>query len=186
MGQTVRHVGRLSVAHALWYARQVAEAIGELHRNEWRHGDVKPDNIMVAAGGHATLFDLGFASHPRVAPLTADQLLHGTLAYAAPELFTSRCSAGPASDVYSLGVSLYELITGNLPFNYAKSSRMAEAHLREIPPSPRTHLPQLPRSICQLLQRMLAKDRARRPYFQDELVCQLTRLEIEVLGLRVL
>lgn len=184
IGHALRQAGHFSLAHAVWYTRQVAEAIAELHRNCWLHGDVKPDNIFVTIGGHATLFDLGFASHPKHAAHNSKRLLRGTLAYAAPELFTSTHRAGPASDVYSLGISLHEQLTGKLPFAHSANARLIEAHLREVPPSPKTDLPHIPRSICSLLKSMLAKDPLRRPHSVDELVPELIRLEIDVLAMR--
>jgi serine/threonine-protein kinase len=185
-GATVRHaidaVGPLVIPQSLWIARQVAEALAEMHRCCLLHCDVKPSNLFVTEAGHATLFDLGFAT-PWDRCATAPSVeLRGTLAYIAPEMLTSTTAVGPWSDVYSLGVTLFEMLTGRLPFTQGSPARMAESHLREIPPSPRTFVPQLPRSVARLLRRMMAKDPSRRP--TDDLVDTLMRLEIETFGLR--
>jgi serine/threonine-protein kinase len=185
-GATVRQaidaVGPLAIPQALWIARQVAEALAEMHRSCLLHCDVKPSNILVTESGHATLFDLGFAT-PCDRGATAPAVeLRGTLAYIAPEMLTSKTAMGPWSDIYSLGVTLFEMLTGRLPFTQDSPARLAESHLREIPPSPRTFVPQLPRSIARLLRRMMAKDPSRRP--TDDLIETLMRLEIETFGLR--
>lgn len=185
-GATVRHaidaMGPLVIPQSLWIARQVAEALAEMHRCCLLHCDVKPSNIFVTEAGHATLFDLGFATPWDRCETTPAVDLRGTLAYIAPEMLTSTTAMGPWSDVYSLGVTLFEMLTGRLPFTHESPARLAESHLREVPPSPRTFVPQLPRSIARLLRRMMAKEPSRRP--TDDLVETLMRLEIETFGLR--
>lgn len=189
-GATVRQalngVGPMTVPQALWVGRQISEALEALHGVDLVHCDVKPANIFVAVTGHATLFDLGFttkasASNPITRPKTAPAGLRGTLSYLAPEMLTSSTAAGPWSDTYSLGVTLFEMLTGRLPFSHTDPARMAEAHLRDVPPSARTHLPHLPRAVAQLIDRMLAKNPLRRP---DDVTDQLRRLEIETFSLR--
>lgn len=185
-GATVRRaidaVGPLVIPQALWIARQVAAALAEMHRCRLLHCDVKPSNIFVTETGHATLFDLGFATSWEGCPKAPAVDLRGTLAYIAPEMLTSTTALGPWSDVYSLGVTLFEMLTGRLPFTQDSPARMAQSHLRDIPPSPRTFVPQLPRSVARLLRRMMAKEPSRRP--TDDLVETLMRLEIETFGLR--
>jgi len=177
-------IGRMPIPHALWMARQVCEGLTAAHHDGWIHGDVKPANVHVSMDGHATLIDLGCAHRADSADADTKLLLNGTIDYVAPERLTSRHQSTSASDVYSLGISLFEMLTGRLPFNANRPARMAEAHLREIPPSPRTFVPQIPRPVAQLLQRMLAKDTARRPHVAEELPAALRRLEIETFDLR--
>jgi len=187
-GNTLEHVlrehGPVVMPHALWVARQVADALGVLHREGWRHGDVHPKNISLAYGGHAMLCDLGCAMPLGHECRDLDRALTGTFGYMAPEQFTSRVAVGAASDVYSLGVTLFELLCGRPPFAAADPAQLTEYHLRATPPSIRTWLPQAPRSLAQGLTRMLAKDPARRPSTSGELQSLLTRLEIETFALR--
>jgi serine/threonine protein kinase len=170
---------RLAAPQALWIARQIGEALAALHGRGWRHADVKPDNILVARSGHATLVDLGFAQpiHERTGDETDHSLL-GTFAYLAPELFTNSVRLSAAADVYSLGVSLYEMLTGRLPFLETDPTELAVAHLQQIPPDPRHFAPLHSPRIGWLLRRMLAKEPLRRPETR-ELISLLAELEVE-------
>lgn len=176
----------LAVSSALWVARQVAEALLALHTAGWLHGDVKPSNVHVAASGHVTLLDLGFAR--RIGPhLDAHAVpwdaLHvaGTPAYAAPEIHQARPDADSASDIYSLGVMLYEMLTGRWPFETLDARQLAAAHCHEAPPDPREWVPHVPARIARLLLRMLAKPTDGRP-LTAELVEKLIDLEIATFG----
>ncbi len=184
LAKVLRDHGPVVMPHALWVARQVADALGALHCEGWRHGDVHPKNISVAYGGHAMLCDLGCAMPLGHECRDLDRALTGTFGYMAPEQFTSRVAVGAASDVYSLGVTLFELLCGRPPFAAADPAQLTEYHLRATPPSIRTWLPHAPRSLAQALTRMLAKDPARRPSTSGELQSLLTRLEIETFALR--
>ncbi len=187
-GATVSDVlhtaGFFACAQALWVIRQVADALAAVHAQGWLHGDIKPDNMYLSPQGHATLFDFGMATPQNQAGELHDRRLAGTLAYCAPEQFTSRLRIGPASDVYSLGISLFELLTGQRPFLDDEPSKLVESHLQRIPPSPRTHLPHLPREVAACVNRMLAKDPDRRPTTDGELQSLLLHLEIQSFSLR--
>ncbi len=175
-----------AVPQALWVARQVADGLTALHQHGWLHLDVQAGNVMVDAAGHATLFDYGF-SVPIAAAGTGRRNgvpLMTTLAYTAPERLTSSSAASPAADVYSLGVLLFEMLTGHLPFGNTSPGRTVKAHLRHVPPSPRSFAPELPRSVSQLVTRMLSKQPERRPALAAELLPELLRLEADTLFLR--
>lgn len=176
---------RLVCPRALWIARQLAEGLGALHSAGWIHGDLKPENILISPHGHVTLLDLGFARGHTSATRDGNGALMGTLQYAAPESFITSRREDPRSDIYSLGVTLHEMLTGRLPFDDDDPSHLVNAHLAQIPPNPRRLVPQLPRSVHQLLQRILAKDPMRRPQSARELVAWLMKLEIESFGLQM-
>jgi serine/threonine-protein kinase len=174
--ETLCRVGAICTSHALWIARKTAEAMTALHRAGWVHSDIKPSNILTSVDNHVTLLDLGLARKiggeecHRAGPLT------GTLAYAAPETFSSLVDPGPASDVYALGVTLYRMVAGTLPFTEDTPEELAAAHVHCHPPDPRNRNPYLSAEIVQLLACMLDKQPSRRPVF-DDLVHWLGELE---------
>jgi serine/threonine-protein kinase len=184
LAAVIARVGALAVPQALWLTRQVAQALQHLHQQGWVHGDVKPANIMVSRHGHATLIDLAFAMRPDESLYSSARPLAGSLAFVAPELLTSTTLTQPASDVYSLGVTMFQLISGQLPFPQTEPARLVEAHLRE--PAPNLHSPHgdLPDAVADLVRRMLAKSPLRRPRSGDELIDELTELEIETMETR--
>ena len=176
--------GRFAVPHALWIVRQVAEALAALHRAGWMHADVKPSNICLTRTGHATLIDLGFALKLDSPECAAGSSLRGTLTYTAPEMISSAVPSSAHCDIYSLGISLYELLIGRPPFADAEPGSLMLSHLQRPVPNPRHVLPTLHRDIWQLLQDMLAKEPLRRPC-AEELVQRLVDLEIATLEQRV-
>lgn len=171
-----------AASQALWIVRQIAEALQSLHSAGWRHADVKPENVMVAPSGHATLIDLGFCQ-PLACQLGNDrQAFVGTLQYAAPELFVGHAPIDGAADVYSLGIVLFELLTGAPPFHHDDAEDLAAAHLTAAPSSVRDVRPHLPIQIDWLIQKLLSKHACRRPPIED-VIAALVNLEIETLPL---
>ncbi|MFH1923356.1 MAG: serine/threonine-protein kinase [Planctomycetota bacterium] len=171
---------------ALWVTRQVAEALGAVHTSGWMHGDVKPSNIFVAPDGHVTLLDLGFARRRDEVAWAADRYVTGTCNYIAPEMITSRLRPDIRSDVYSLGVVLFEMLAGRLPFAGNDLGEIATQHKEARPPDLRRLAPHLPTDVTRLVREMLAKDPLRRPQTPAELVAHLLRLEIASFAERLL
>jgi serine/threonine-protein kinase len=108
--------------------------------------------------------------------------LAGTLRYMAPEWLVKDSSADATSDIYSLGAVLYEALSGAPPFAYEQPRRLAAAHLEEVPTNLRELRPELPGELCDLVHRMLAKEKLRRPATASELASQLCRLETSALA----
>jgi serine/threonine-protein kinase len=185
LAQILAEQGPLVVPLALWIARQVAEGLDALLAGaRLIHADVKPANILVSQSGHATLVDFGFAQTPAEASAWATRPLAGTLGYLAPEMLTSTLSAGPRSDVYSLGVTLYEMLTGRRPWESDDPGELARLHREAKPADVRSLRPDVPEPVAELVQAMLAKDPLRRPAGARELATTLVRLEIECFSLR--
>ena len=170
---------RFDLPQVLWIARQTAEALEALHRAGWMHGDVKPSNIMLSPGGHATLLDLGFARRTDETGSAVDRCVLGTFHYIAPEFLTSAIRADIRSDIYSLGAVLYRILAGRLPFAGHDLAELASQHKQSLPPELRRVAPHLPAGVARLIHQMLSKDPLRRPQNPRELIDILARLEIE-------
>jgi eukaryotic-like serine/threonine-protein kinase len=168
---------------ALWIARQTAEALGALAQAGWMHRDIKPSNIFLSPRGHVTLLDLGFARH-RDDRQESRLELAGTACYMAPEHASSVHRPDIRSDIYSLGVVVYELLAGRLPLEGENFNEMVVAHRQATPLNLRRFAPHVPPSVAKLVHRMLAKDPLRRPQSPAELVTELARLEIETFSER--
>jgi serine/threonine protein kinase len=174
----------LDVPTALWITRQTAEALAALHRAGFLHGDVKPDNIRLVDDGSATLIDLGFAHRPgENAHLLRKGYVLGTVNYLAPELCAFDPAADHGSDLYSLGVTLFEMLTGRLPYPAGSINETLRRHRLDPPADVRRHAPLLPPALATLVERLLARRPADRPR-AAAVVQQLVSLEIGALRRR--
>lgn len=159
----MREAGRLDATRASCIVRQAAAALAALHRAGYLHGDVKPDNLHVA-GRQVTLLDLGFAHKPGDdGPLLGDGYVLGTANYVAPELCDESGRDGPAADVFSLGVTLFELLTGRLPYPEGDVEETMLRHRDVEPASLRKWQGGWPSGLVSLADRMLLRDPERRP-----------------------
>lgn len=169
---------RLDLPTALWVTRQTAEALAALHRAGFVHGDIKPDNIRLVDDGTAILIDLGFAHRPgENAPLLEKGYILGTLNYLAPELCTPSPDADQASDLFSLGVTLFEMLTGQLPYPPGSLQQTFRRHCCDPPSDIRQHAGPLPPALVALVERLLARKPTDRPR-AGVVVQQLIGLEI--------
>jgi serine/threonine protein kinase len=179
--QRLRRDYRIDVASAVWIARQTAEALVALHRAGFLHADVKPDNVRLVGDGAAVLIDLGFAHRPgENAALRRQGYLLGTANYLAPELCTFQSDGGPASDLFSLGVLMFEMLTGRLPYPPGSVAQTVRRHACDPPADIRRHAPSLPPALANLVERLLAHKPADRPR-GPAVVQQLIALEIAAL-----
>jgi serine/threonine-protein kinase len=180
LAQLIVDLEQLPVPLALWIARQVADGLAALFEATGMiHTDVKPANIFVSPAGHATLIDFGFVQTAAEASQWATRPLAGTLAYIAPEMVTSALAAGPRSDIYSLGVTLYETLSGRRPWESDDPAELAILHREAKPVDIRELRSELPAAVADLVHSMLAKDPLRRPSSARELATRLVRLEIQ-------
>jgi len=169
----------IELPRALWIVRQAAEALQALEAAGWLHGDVKPGNMIVSPETHVTLIDLGFARRVGEGGSAVDRAVMGTYQYMAPEMITSRLAADIRSDIYSLGVVLFHLLCGRLPFAGGTLSELAEQHRTWRPPDLRQLVPALPGGVTRLVREMLSKNPWRRPCHLREVVERLVELEID-------
>jgi serine/threonine protein kinase len=161
----LRREGRLEPARALAIMAQVASALDAAHARGLVHRDVKPANILLAAGpaggdGHCYLCDFGLIKEVNAqqaqSALTATDQFVGTIPYVAPEQIEGRDLDGRA-DVYSLGCVLFHCLTGSVPFERMNDIEVVFAHLREPPPSLSRRAPGLPTAMDAVVARAMAK-----------------------------
>jgi eukaryotic-like serine/threonine-protein kinase len=168
-GQTLAELmdhGKVPIAHTLAILIQVARALARAHDLEVIHRDMKPENIFLAHQPDGTevvkLLDFGIARSMQDARLTGSGEVFGTPQYMAPERIMST-EAGPAADLYALGVMLFEMLTGKLPFSASDAATFFVKHLKEPPPSLRGVDPSLPEALDRLCLELMAKSPAERP-----------------------
>ena len=153
---------RPSVARATALGGQIAAALAHAHAHDVVHRDVKPDNVWLAADGSAALGDFGIAHLLGAQRLTAEGVVVGTVRYLSPEQIRGE-DVGPSSDLYALGVTLYELVTGQTPFTAKDATQVLTQHLTAIPVPPSQLEPGVPRELEELILELLAKDAGLRP-----------------------
>ncbi len=177
----LRREFRLPITEALWILRQTAEALAALHAAGFLHGDIKPDNVRLIDDGTAMLIDLGFAHRPgeNAAFLRAGYVL-GTANYLAPEQCDPLPTEALSSDLFGLGVMLFELLTGRLPYPSGSLRQTFRRHRCDPPADIRRSVPNLPSSLVALVERLLAHRLEDRPSAAS-VVQQLVKLEIAAL-----
>lgn len=183
-GQTLSHLirlsGRFDWRHACRIIRQVAEGLAAAQAVGICHRDVKPDNILISNKGVAKIADFGLASlaEERVRGPTLhssyDAVVAGTVEYMAPELLGDNYSDHRA-DIYSLGVTFYQTVTGKLPFVGNSPINTLIQHAKSTPVTPLFHASDLPVSICRLILRMMAKQPQQRIQTYEEIISTLTQ-----------
>jgi serine/threonine protein kinase len=179
-GASLRQVidcGPRPLGQSLCIVRQLADALAALHTAGWLHGDVKPENVRLSPSGHATLIDLGLARALGSEECLTEHAIAASIPYASPETFSPADRLTAASDLYSLGILLLELLTGGLAGELGPAE-IARMHRREVPPDLRDIVPSASSELAALVRRLLAKDPLRRPD-AAELVRELANAEID-------
>ena len=149
--------GPLAPGVAVRVASQVAEALGVAHDRGIIHRDVKPRNILVSESGDVKVADFGIARAASASAISRTEDMLGTARYMSPEQAMGE-PVGPASDLYSLGVVFYEMLTGRVPFDAELPVALAMKHVNEPPRPPKELNPEIPERINALVVRLLAKN----------------------------
>jgi eukaryotic-like serine/threonine-protein kinase len=149
--------GPLGPSEATRLASQVAKALKAAHRRGIVHRDIKPQNVLIGEAGDAKVADFGIALAASRTSTSGTNLLFGTPSYMSPEQAMGE-RVGPESDLYSLGVVLYEMLTGTVPFTAEGPLATAMKHLTELPLPPRKRNASVPEAMDALVMKLLSKD----------------------------
>src|SRR5919199_2638829 len=166
--------GALAPEVAAGVALQIAGALSAAHEKGVIHRDIKPQNVLVTGAGDVKVADFGIA-RAASSTATATGIVLGTAGYMSPEQAKGE-PVGPRSDLYSLGVVLYEMLTGNLPYEADSAIAQAIKHINERPCSPRKANPEVPEALDALTIKLLAKNPGDRYASAAELADDLERV----------
>ena len=170
----------LSTAEAVNYADQVLAALSYAHKQNIIHRDIKPANMMLTPEGVVKLMDFGIARSSTNGSLTSTGTTLGSLNYMPPEQVRGE-AADARSDIYSFGVSLYEMLTGKLPFRGDSQYSLMTAHLNQEPPAPITLRSDLPPELNEIILMSIAKDPANRFQSADAFRAALKSVPVSAL-----
>ena len=172
----IERVGQLSIRKAVAIAEQVSAGLAEAHGLGIIHRDLKPQNIMIDHQGNVRIMDFGIALSLSSKGITKTPMLIGTPEYMAPEMVDGK-EADARTDIYALGVILFEMLIGGLPFEADKPLAVAMKHKVQAPEPPRLINPQVPESLNRVVLRCLEKTREKRFQKVEDLLAELTRIE---------
>lgn len=172
----IRKMGSLSAGQAIPIAKQICEGLGEAHRLGVVHRDLKPQNVMVDEDGNARIMDFGIARSIETKGITGAGVMIGTPEYMSPEQVEGK-EVDPRSDIYSLGVILYEMVTGQVPFEGDTPFTIGVKHKSEKPRDPKELNAQIPDDLSQVILKCLEKERENRYQDAEELRSDLAELQ---------
>ncbi len=170
--ERIRRLGRLPVPEAVAYSIEIARALGAAHARHIVHRDVKPQNVLIDEEGSAKVTDFGIARTRDEEGLTADGRVLGTTDYVSPEQALGQPVTGQ-SDLYSLGIALYEMLTGEVPFRGENQVAVAMKHVREALPDVRSRRPEVSAALAAVVETATAKHLEDRYADDAELIADL-------------
>jgi eukaryotic-like serine/threonine-protein kinase len=170
--ERIRRQGQLPVTEAVAYAIEIARALGAAHSRHIVHRDVKPQNVLIDEEGAAKVTDFGIARTLDEEGLTADGRVIGTTDYVSPEQALGQPVTGQ-SDLYSLGIVLYEMLAGEVPYKGDNQVAVAMKHVREELPDVQRKRPEVSASLAAIIDRATAKRPADRYADDAELIADL-------------
>jgi serine/threonine protein kinase/tetratricopeptide (TPR) repeat protein len=172
----LRRSKKLTVETAVSIGKQICEGLTEAHKLGVVHRDLKPGNIMIDTEGNVRIMDFGIARSQSAKAVTVAGTMIGTPEYMSPEQAEGK-EVDHRSDIYSLGIILYEMVTGQPPFEGESPLSVAMKHKSELPVDPNKLNPQIPSDLNRLILRCLEKDRTRRYQTAEEILTDLAAVE---------
>jgi eukaryotic-like serine/threonine-protein kinase len=172
----IRRSRQLTIGTAVTIAKQVCEGLEEAHRLGIIHRDLKPSNIIIDKDGNAKIMDFGIARSIREKGITGPSVMIGTPEYMSPEQ-TEAKEVDQRSDIYSLGIILYEMATGRVPFEGETALAIAMKQKGETPKNPKGLNPHIPDDLAGVILKCLEKDRSRRYQTASDVRAELERIE---------
>lgn len=172
----IRMTKELSIQTALDIAQQICRGLSEAHHLGIVHRDLKPQNIMIDEEGTVRIMDFGIASSLETKGATVPGMMMGTPEYMSPEQVSGE-EVDERSDIYSLGIILFEMLTGRPPFEGDTALGVAYKHRNELPPDPREFNPEIPETLCRVILKCLEKRAENRYQSAEELQAGLKDIE---------
>ncbi len=172
----IRMLTGLTVGTVLSVGKQICDGLAEAHSLGVVHRDLKPQNIMIDKGGNAKIMDFGIARSVREKGITGASVMIGTPEYMSPEQAEAK-EVDHRSDIYSLGIILYEMATGRVPFEGDTALSIAMKHKGETPKNPRVLNPNIPDDLGRLILTCLEKDRSNRYQSARDVSAELEKIE---------
>src|SRR5436190_3642765 len=177
--QRITRMQRLPVQEALAYAIEIARGLAVAHARQMVHRDIKPQNVLIDREGRAKVTDFGIARQIEQQGVTATGRVLGTTDYVSPEQAMGR-DVDPRSDIYSLGVVLFEMLTGDVPFHADSLVGVAMKHVNEELPDVQKRRPEISAAVALVVERATDKDANERYQRVGEMLDDLsTALEVE-------
>jgi eukaryotic-like serine/threonine-protein kinase len=170
--ERIRRMGRLPISEAVAYAIEIARALGAAHARHIVHRDVKPQNVLIDEEGSAKVTDFGIARTLDEEGLTADGRVLGTTDYVSPEQALGQPVTGQ-SDLYAVGIVLYEMLTGEVPFKGESQVAVAMKHVREMLPDVQAKRPEVSAALAAVVDTATAKAQENRYADDAELIADL-------------
>jgi serine/threonine protein kinase/Tfp pilus assembly protein PilF len=172
----IRQTGQLAIGTSISIAKQICEGLSEAHKVGVVHRDLKPNNIMIDREGEVRIMDFGIARSLKEKGITGAGVMIGTPEYMSPEQVEGK-EVDQRSDIYSLGIILYEMVTGRVPFEGDTPFTIGMKHKGEIPKNPKVLNIQIPEDLSNVIMRCLEKDKENRYQSAGEVRSELTNIE---------
>ncbi len=172
----IRMTGQLGISTVVSVAKQICEGLSEAHRLGVVHRDLKPNNVRIDDEGNVRIMDFGIARSASSKDLTGRGVMIGTPEYMSPEQIEGK-DVDHRADIYSLGVILYEMATGGVPFEGDTPFTVGVKHKSEIPEEPLKRNPQIPGDLNRLIMKCLEKDKEKRYQSTAELCSDLEKIQ---------